>query len=264
MKFTVYGHTERGPRHEANEDVILVGHKIFTSGDTELKTDWGGAVPVGEGMLVAVADGMGSNAVGAEAARLTLETLEAYFYMEPRDPDLRIQANALYSIAHQVNAVVLEYGERQAGYAGMACTLSGVLLLSDEYVVFNAGDSRVYRYCRGVLRQMTEDDSVVAEAVRMGEITPAEAEASEFRHYVTNAMGSDAFQLQLGERQTLEAGDALVVCSDGLHNVVHLDRMERLLAEYGTAKGRCRALVEAAAESGDYDDISIIVVNAEA
>jgi protein phosphatase len=262
-KIMVYGHTVRGPRHEENEDVILVGHTVCTSGEVNAKMDWGKSAGAREGMLVAVADGMGSEASGAAAARIALESLDAYFHKEVREVDLRAMANALYSAAKWANSLVLDFGKRQEHYNGMACTLSGVLILGDEYLVFNAGDSRVYRYSHGILRQMTEDDSVVADAVRKGELTLAQADSSRFRNYVTNAVGAKTFRLRLGERQWLLPGDALVVCSDGLHNVVSLNRMERLLAEYGTAKGRCRALVEAASESGDYDDLSVIVVNAE-
>ena len=260
---TLYGHTGKGPRHEENEDVILVGHAVCTSGDVYAQINDGPGGALEEGVLVAVADGMGSDAVGAAAARMTLESLDAYFHGETQKTDLRAMATTLYDTARRVNAAVLEFGERQEEYAGMACTLSGALLYRDEYLVFNAGDSRVYRYSHGVLRQMTEDDSLVAEAVRSGELTQNEALESDYRHYVTNAMGSEAFQLRLGERQWMLPGDALVVCSDGLHNVVSLGRIERILAEYGTAKGRCRALMEAASESGDYDDLSVIIVNAE-
>jgi protein phosphatase len=263
MRITVYGHTAKGPRHEDNEDVILVGRTICASGEVGAQVDEGADGHFGGCMLVAVADGMGSNAVGAAAARLTLELLDTYFHTEAQEADLRAMAITLYDSARRVNAAVLEFGERQDEYAGMACTLSGALLHRDEYLVFNAGDSRVYRYSHGVLRQMTEDDSMVAEAVRNGDLTHAEARESEYRHFVTNAMGSNTFQLRLGERQSLALGDALVVCSDGLHNVVSLGRIERILAEYGTAKGRCRALVEAASESGDYDDLSVIIVNTE-
>ena len=264
MRITVYGNTEKGPRHEVNEDVILVGHQVCAFGKASVQVDQNVGEDHEEGLLVAVADGMGSDSIGAAAARLTLETLEAYFYLETQDGDLRALANALYNTANQVNQVVLEYGERQSEYAGMACTLSGVLLLRGEYVVFNAGDSRVYRHSHGVLRQVTDDDSLVAMAVRMGEMTLIEAEESTERHFVTNAMGSRSFQLYLGECQTLHPGDALLVCSDGLHNVLGLARIERLLAEHGSAEARCRALVTEAEKSGDYDDISVIVVNAEA
>ncbi len=263
MRISVYGHTEKGPRHEANEDVILVGHAISSSGEAGVEMNDKDADAYGEGLLVAVADGMGSDAVGAAAARLTLERLDAYFQAQVNTPDMRVMATALYDSARQVNQAVLEFGARQAEYAGMACTLTGVVIFRDEYIIFNAGDSRVYRYSHRVLRQMTDDDSIVAEAVRAGEITLAEAYASEYRHFVTNAMGSESFQLRLGERQAFVPGDALLLCSDGLHNVVSLGRMERLLGEYGTAKGRCRALVESAIESGEYDDLSVIIVNAE-
>jgi PPM family protein phosphatase len=264
MRISVYGHTEMGPRHEANEDVILIGRTVCRSGDVTAevnKGDWGAFET---GLLVAVADGMGIDAVGAAAARLTLKTLKASYYKEAQGADLRTLTNVLYNVAQNVNTVVLEYGNQQPEYVGMACTLSGVLLLRGEYVVFNAGDSRVYRHSHGILRQVTDDDSLVAEAVRRGEMTLAEAKESTERHFVTNAMGSQDFQLYLGECQSLQAGDALLLCSDGLHNVMDLDEMEQFFAKYGSAEERCKEIMKVAVASGDYDDISVIVVNAEA
>ncbi len=261
MRVTVYGHTEKGPRHEENEDVILVGHNVCTSGEAEAHMDDAPGDTFATGMLVAVADGMGSDALGAEAARLTLETLEDAFYADARDPNLRFLVNVLYNAAHRVNAIVLGYGEQQDVYAGMACTLTGVVMLRDEYFVFNAGDSRVYRFSQGVLRQMTDDDSLVAEAVSLGYMTPAEAEVSEFKHYVTNAVGSRTFQLRLSETQSMRPGDSLLLCSDGLHNVMNFAQMEQLLSAHGSAKERCRALLATASKSGEYDDLSIVVIN---
>jgi protein phosphatase len=138
-----------------------------------------------------------------------------------------------------------------------------VIVLDGEYVAFSAGDSRVYRYCGGVLRQMTEDDTLVAMAVRMGRMSPAEAMASSRRHYVTNASGSRNFRLHVGECEPLAAGDALLVCSDGLHSAVGLGRIEELLAAGGSARERCLSLVWAATKDGRNDDISVVVVNAD-
>jgi len=97
----------------------------------------------------------------------------------------------------------------------------------------------------------------------MGRMTPDEAAESATRHYVTNATGSDTFRLHVSELQSLTAGDALLVCSDGLHGVVRLGKMEELLVAGHSAEGRCRRLVLAAAERGGYDDISVVVINVE-
>jgi protein phosphatase len=264
MLLTVYGHTEKGPRHELNEDVILVGRTVCYSGDAEARMDGPSGGPFEKGLLVAVADGMGSHAVGATAARLMLESLQSTFYGEERPSDLRTLVNVLYGAAMHGNEVVLAHGVSRPETKGMGCTLAGVLLCGGEYVAFHAGDSRVYRLCRGVLRKLTDDDTLVGMAVRNGRMTPREAMASKRRHYVTNATGSRSFRLHVGECQPLGDGDALLLCSDGLHGVVSADRIEGLLAEGRSAEDCCRALVSAAEKRGGYDDVSVIVIRAEA
>ncbi len=193
-----------------------------------------------------------------------LEQLDELFGQQPQDGDIRVLVNGLYTAARDANRAVLEYGATSPQYADMGCTLAGVLVFDHEYVAFNAGDSRVYSYCHGVLRQLTEDDTLVAMAVRKGRMTLSEASASPQRHFVTNATGSRSFRLHVTESQPLEPGDALMLCSDGLHGIVRLGRMERLLGRAEGAEERCRALVTAATDRGGYDDLSVIVINAEA
>ncbi len=260
MRFTVCGHTGKGPRHEENEDVILLNHGIVVSGTAEWRI---GPDDAQIGLLVAVADGMGSHAVGGMAARIMLKQLEESFSQQAENADIRMLVNVLYSAAKEANRAVLEYAEKNPEFAGMGCTLAGVILLGNEYVAFNAGDSRVYRYSQGVLRQLTDDDTLVAMAVRKGRMTPAEAKASSGRHYVTNATGSRSFRLHVGECLILDEGDSLLLCSDGLHGVVRLSRMERLLTAVSGAAERCTALAQAAEVRGGYDDLSVVIINVE-
>jgi len=261
MRVTVFGHTEKGPRHDINEDVVLVRHGIHDSGTAEWCLN--GEAEEG-GVLIALADGMGSHAVGAKAGRLMLESLDEHFDRQAHQPDLRSLVNVLYSAAKEANRTVLEYSTRDPEYTDMGSTLAGVVVHRNEYVAFNAGDSRVYHLSHGVLRQMTEDDTLVAMAVRNGRMTLGEASTSSERHFITNATGTRSFRLHVSESQVLDPGDALLLCSDGLHGVVRLGRLERLLLRHTTAEERCMALVAAAAERGGYDDLSVIVVNADA
>ncbi len=260
MRLTVYGHTEKGPRHELNEDILLIGHSLRDSGTAEWCIE---GKDREQGVLVALADGMGSHAVGAMAGRIMLESLDQHFDRQAKDADLRGLVNVLYSAAKEANRAVIDYSTRDSQFADMGSTLAGVILLGNEYVAFNAGDSRVYHFTRRVLRQVTEDDTLVAMAVRKGRMTLSEAQASSQRHFVTNATGSRSFRLHVSESGMLEPGDALLLCSDGLHGVVRLVRMEWILGRTGSAEERCKALVNAAEERGGYDDLSVIVINAE-
>jgi len=206
---------------------------------------------------------MGGHAAGEIAARLALETLDAAFHEHEKNGDLRALVNAVAAAAVRANAAVTEAGTNREECAGMGCTLAGVALMGREYVVFHAGDSRVYRFRRGAMRQLTEDDTLVALAVRSGRMTLEEAETSSARHYVTNATGVEFFELHTAEAQSLRPGDSLLVCSDGLHGMIDFENMERLLAGEGSVEERCAALAAEAVHRGGQDNISIILIDAE-
>jgi protein phosphatase len=207
---------------------------------------------------------MGGHAAGEIAARIALETLDAAFHESEKNGDFRVVVNTLYDAAARANQEVIEAGTSREGCDGMGCTLAGVVLMGRGYVVFHAGDSRVFRFRRGALRQLTEDDTLVALAVRSGRMTPEEAESSPSRHYVTNATGASSFELHVAEPQSLRPGDTLAICSDGLHGMMDFETMERLLSQGGSVAERCAALAAEAVRRGGHDNISVILVDAEA
>ncbi len=262
MRLVLHGHTEKGPVRDENEDVILLGRVMQNSGEIEIRTNIDDIDLLRDGLLAVVADGMGGHAAGAMAAHITLATLDQVFYQSEKNGDLWRMENALRSAANQANLAVIEAAAGNAGYTGMGCTLAGVALLGREYVVFHGGDSRVYRLRNGVLRPLTEDDTVVAIAVRNGRMTAQEAETSPSRHYVTNATGIDSFELHTDGPQSLRPQDTLLICSDGLHGLIDFETLERMLAAGGTAEERCAALAAEAVRRGGYDNISIILIDA--
>ena len=263
MQLVLHGRTETGPVRETNEDVILIGRVLQNTGETGLRVGEEDAGLLRDGLLAVIADGMGGHAAGETAARLALETLDAVFHESEKNGDLRLLANALYSAAKRANEAVSETGARRYECMGMGCTLAGVALMGREYVVFHAGDSRVYRLRHGALRPLTEDDTLVALAVRHGRMTPEEAEASPVRNYVTNATGTQSFELHMTAPQSMRPGDTLMLCSDGLHGMMNFETLESLLAGGGTVEERCAALAEEAVRRGGLDNISVILIDAE-
>ncbi len=263
IQLVLHGRTETGPVREANEDVLLLNRALLNLGETGLRVGEDDAALLREGLLAVVADGMGGHAAGETAARLALETLDASFHESEKNGDLRALVNTLCSSAVRANQVVTEAGRSRLECTGMGCTLAGVALMGREYVVFHAGDSRVYRFRKGALRPLTEDDTLVAMAVRNGRMTLEEAESSPARHYVTNATGVPSFELHVAEPQSLRPGDTLVVSSDGLHGMIDFGTMESLLAQGGTAEDRCAALAAEAVRRGGLDNISVILIDAE-
>jgi len=263
MRFALYGCTEKGPVREENEDLILVDRAILDYGGTGATTNEDDKALFRSGMLAAVSDGMGGHAAGALAARTALETLDTAFNQVEKNGDLWLLVRTLRAAATRANLAVLESSMLNPECKGMGATIAGVALMGREYVIFNAGDSRVYRLRHGVLRLLTEDDTVVALAVRAGHMTPQEAENSPSRHYLTNAVGTDAFELHLEGPQSLRPDDTLIISSDGLHSLVDLETMERVLAAGGTAEERCAELIAEALGRGGHDNISVVLLDAK-
>jgi protein phosphatase len=263
MQLLLHGRTETGPVRGDNEDVILVGRVLRNSGETGLCVEEDDCMLLRDGLLAVVADGMGGHAAGETAARMALETLDETFHQSEKNGDLRMLVNVLRGAGNHANEAVTAAGAGNSQYAGMGCTLAGVALMGREYVVFHAGDSRVYRFRHGALRSLTEDDTVVALAVRNGHMTQEEAENSPARHYVTNAAGAASFELHTAEPQSLRPQDTLMISSDGLHGLIDLETMEQLLASEGTAALRCAALAAEAVRRGGNDNISVILIDAK-
>lgn len=263
MQFVLSGRTETGPVRGENEDVILVGRVIQDSGETGMCMDEKDIGLQRDGLLAVVADGMGGHAAGALAARVTLETLDEVFHQFEKNGDLWLLTTALRTAAGRANQAVIETSASRPGCAGMGCTLAGVALLGREYVVFHAGDSRVYRFRHGALRPLTEDDTVVAMAVRNGRMTAQEAENSPAKHYVTNATGNASFELHTDGPHSLRPHDTLMICSDGLHGLIDFETMELLLSAETPAEARCEALAAEAVRRGGNDNISVILIDAK-
>ncbi len=239
------GRTDVGRRRPHNEDTL-------------------GLLPVayeglaGErGYLFAVADGMGGAEKGEVASRLAVEALFATYY-DATEPDLPPEA-ALRAAFATANNVVYNEGLNLA-FGMMGTTLVAALVTDDRLIVGNVGDSRAYLIRDGTLRQITEDHSLVEEQVRAGILTPAQARASPQRNIITRAIGHQA---EVEDDQytiaPLQAGDVVLLCSDGMHGMVE-DAEMLALAQQPDLSEAAAALVGAANDRGGHDNITVLLV----
>ncbi|MCC9146181.1 MULTISPECIES: PP2C family serine/threonine-protein phosphatase [unclassified Arthrobacter] len=233
----VFGYaSDRGLRRELNEDSLIAADPIF-----------------------AVADGMGGHEAGEVASSICVRTLGDSPIVGKHLPEFSPQ---------QLEALILEADERirtaTGGRAGT--TLTGAVLVREggrpHWLVFNVGDSRTYRVNHGVLEQVTVDHSEVQELVDLGQITAAEALVHPRRHVVTRALGTGNDAEADLWLIPVEAGDRLVVCSDGLTGEVADEHIEQILASAENPQDACAALVQAALRSGGRDNITVLVVDA--
>ncbi len=205
--------------------------------------------------LLAVADGVGGHARGEWASQRAIEVLAASL------GDLLGQfgpAEALERAATMANTTV----NREAasiGAPGAATTLVAALVRGYEAWWLNIGDSRIYRFSAAGLEQVSADHSWVAEQVRSGQLSAEDARHHGRRNVVTRTVGFDAsVSPDGGGPITLEEGDALLLCSDGLHGPVDDARIAATIAELDPQFAVSR-LVELANEAGGPDNITAVI-----
>lgn len=202
-------------------------------------------------LLVAVADGMGGHAAGEIASRIAIDTV-GHPVKEDADPHTMVQA---------ANDAVLEAVGNDPTLAGMGTTLSMALLEPGGTArVGHVGDSRIYLLRGGKLRRVTVDHTVVAEMVAMGQIRPDEEAQHPQRHLLTRALGMRDVGIFATE-EALESGDRLLLCSDGLTEMVTEPQIVALITGNSPSEAVWR-LVEAANAAGGVDNTTALVVDA--
>ncbi len=239
--------TDPGLVREANEDAVAW---ITPQDETAAK-----------GSLAIVADGMGGHAAGEIASAIAVDVIQRIYY------DLNAAMPKVLATAFAAaNRAILAYAEQHPECRGMGTTCTVLAFRDGKAWLGHIGDSRAYLLRKGQLRQLSEDQTLVAQLVSEGTITPEEADASPVQNVILQALGAKA-QIEpiIGsEGLVLEAGDVLVLCSDGVFNMV----AEPMIADVAgrlPPQEACDALIEAALAAGGHDNASlgIFTVNAE-
>jgi protein phosphatase len=207
--------------------------------------------------LFVVADGMGGHRAGDVASRIAIEEMAACVPLRP------LFAEAVLTALEHANRHIMESGEANR----MGTTATGLAGLEtaggDHLMVFNVGDSRVYRLAGHRLEQLTVDHSEVQELVLAGVITREEARTHPRRNVVTRALGSESGLLPDHWLLPAITGDRYLICSDGLFSELPDDIILPLLAVGGPQQA-AEALVAAANDAGGHDNVTVIVVDIDA
>ena len=212
-------------------------------------------------LLLVVCDGMGGakagNVASAMAAESFTQEVQAHYRsaMTPEMLDLMLE-----QAVQQANFAVYDQAGQSDDYAGMGTTMAAVLLRGKTATVINVGDSRVYRINDEGIVQVTVDHSLVQLMIQRGELSPDRARSFPGKNYITRAVGTeptvkcDIFHVDL------KRGDSMVLCSDGLTNLVH---DQEILFEilYGENKADCcQRLLDIAKNRGAPDNVTSILV----
>jgi len=206
--------------------------------------------------LFVVADGLGGHEAGEVASSIAVETLRDH---APR----RADANALARAVRAANREVIRAAREGVGRSGMGTTLTAAIVEGGRIAIAHVGDSRAYLLHGGVLRRLSDDHSMVADMIRRGQLTEADARVHPNRSVITRALGTDTNMVADTYEIDADSGDRLLLCSDGLTGMLEDARIAELLGSYRDPGVAASELVAAANEAGGHDNISVVIVDIE-
>lgn len=211
------------------------------------------------GHVYLVCDGMGGHSAGQIASELAAKTFIDVYLNHPAS-DASVAAIAA---AHAANRFVRDVGTAVPSRRGMGTTLSGLMLIQDQALIIQVGDSRVYRLRDGVLDRITTDHTWVEDVVKRGVMSREDAEQHQYKHVIMQAIGGDAELSPDVFWLNLLPGDLFLLCSDGLTNHVSDPELHEILASNGPGEA-CWQLVGAALAGGGSDNCTALIVSVDA
>lgn len=204
--------------------------------------------------LFAVADGMGGHEAGEIASEITVNTLAE---LAPSHLD----AEGLTAAVEAANHNVMKAPRQGIGRDGMGTTLTAAMLEGERLLIAQVGDSRAYLLHKGHLQQITRDHSLMADLIEAGQITPEEARVHPNRSVITRAIGSDIHMRPDIYELNVDAGDRILLCSDGLSSMISNNAIESIMRRQSDAQHCADELVTAALENGGADNVTVVVAD---
>jgi protein phosphatase len=232
MLITSHGHSDVGFVRENNEDSFLVDdHKG----------------------IYCVADGVGGLPFGNLASRMAVKLLNAMIH----DSKNCTTADELKTISHCVHQDVVECGHLVGGENGVGTTFSAIRLLSDRFIFSHVGDSSILYSDGSGLKKISKCHTLGDELIEKHGPDAANDMPEHYMHTLTRCMGQDIdFEVDIGE-QILSPGDQVVICSDGITNMVELDEINEMMFQL-EPKGFVHALIDAANQNGGVDNSTAV------
>lgn len=238
MSMKTYSITDIGKRRSANQDFVYASDR-----------------PVGNlANLLIVADGMGGHNAGDLASRYTVESMVEYIEHSSEKRPIPLISSAI----HHANELVIEKARSDKGLEGMGTTVVAATEKDGYLYVANVGDSRLYLIDQEI-EQITRDHSLVEEMIRVGELQRKDARSHPDRNVITRAIGVrtpvriDFFDIKL------EEGDKILLCSDGLTNMVEDEEILHIVKKSSSPKEAAQRLITEANKNGGKDNISVVL-----
>jgi PPM family protein phosphatase len=180
-------------------------------------------------------------------------------------PAIKTIEDSLKAAVRQANRAIISYGEEQSGARGLGCTVTSALIQDDQAFIVNVGDSRTYLLRNGELTSLTRDHSLVQRLVEEKQITPDDVYTHPQRNLIYRSLGAGHKSVEPDVfHQTLQHGDTLLLCSDGLWEMVRRQDLISILQQEDDPQHLCDRLIDMANDHGGEDNITAVVVKVRA
>lgn len=212
-----------------------------------------------------IADGMGGHRAGEIASRVAVEAICKLFVDKFKNSDhsLHTCKEIVDRCIRETNQFVYQLGSAHDELSGMGTTLCCLLFVEEGLIYAHVGDSRIYRLRENKLQQLTSDHSLLSEMIHSGQIEEDEAEGFAYKNIITRAIGTEPYVEPAVEEDFLLRGDILLMCTDGLTDMLSEQEMEHILKKKSTVHNIAKTLVEEAKKKGGIDNITVVVAKVQ-
>jgi protein phosphatase len=259
VRVSVFGKTDLGRTREHNEDTFLVAD--LSSGNASLQPEVRNHEIGPRGSLFVVADGMGGAAAGELASAMAADHIHRHMATTWATESAVTAERFAYRIREAVelaNSAIYAYGREHPEVRGMGTTVTAAGIFGSDLYLAQIGDSRAYLVRSADAIQLTKDQSLMQRLVDAGELTEDEAEQSERRNIILQALGPDPRVKVDLTYQSVRRGDVLILCSDGLSGLVRREEFATLAGRHTDPPALCAALIDLANSRGGPDNITVI------
>lgn len=210
--------------------------------------------------LAMLADGMGGHQAGDVASKTAVNEIGRQ-WEKNKITDSEKAAKWLVKTIQEENAAIYQAGQATPEFAGMGTTIEAVAVFEDDFTVAHVGDSRIYTLLEKQLIQLTEDHSLVNELVKTGEISKEMAANHPQKNIVTQCVGMPGTIEVDVSSHLIDAKDYLLLCSDGLTNMVSEEEIAQLILKNPNAEEAVEKMIDAANDRGGLDNITALMIS---
>jgi len=264
VRVSVFGKTDLGRTRDHNEDTFLVAD--LSTGNASLQPEVRNHQIGPRGSLFMVADGMGGAAAGELASAMAADVIHRHMataWAHDGNPAASRFAFRMREAVELANAEIYGYAREHPEVRGMGTTVTAAGIFGHDLYLAQIGDSRAYLVRGTEAIQLTKDQSLMQRLVDAGELTETEAEQSERRNIILQALGPDPRVKVDLTHQPVRRGDTLILCSDGLSGLVRREEFAELAQQHRDPQALCAALIDLANERGGPDNITVITARFE-